>query len=53
MSITESVAMVIGLTVGNFVYQACKSQDWATAIERSYFQAVAILMCYIASLKHG
>lgn len=32
------------LTASNFIFEAITSQEWHTAIERSYFQAVALLI---------
>lgn len=33
----------LGLTIGNFLYQAATGQDWAVAFDRSYFQLVACM----------
>lgn len=37
----------LGLTVGNFLYQAFGSQDWATAAERSFFQVFALVLFHL------
>lgn len=40
----EQGVISVGLfTIGNFVYQAFAGQNWGVALERSFFQAVAIL----------
>lgn len=36
------------LTFANFLYQALTWQRWETAFERSFFQAMALLVVYIA-----
>lgn len=35
------------LTVGNFLYQALTSGNWAAATERSFFQGVAIFAVWL------
>jgi hypothetical protein len=35
------IVCVLALTAGNFVWQATANQDWVSAWERSFFQAVA------------
>ena len=43
----------IFLTIGNFLYQALAgSHDWSVAVDRSYFQWVAILCVWIAIRMH-
>lgn len=34
----------LGLATGNFIAQAFMSQDWSVAIERSFFEALALSM---------
>lgn len=34
------------LTVANFGYQAMTHHEWAVAVERSWFQAIAIFVCW-------
>ena len=34
----------IGLATGNFIFQAMAQENWTIALERTYFQTVALLM---------
>jgi hypothetical protein len=45
MKYLSATAMVssIGLTVGNFLWQAVTSYEWGVAAERSFFQFAAIV----------
>ncbi len=36
------VGLSIGLTAGNFIWQAFTKREWGVATERSFFQAVAL-----------
>jgi hypothetical protein len=40
------IALLTGmlLAVANFLYQSMAGGDWATAMERSYFQFVAVFV---------
>lgn len=40
--------LAIGLVASNFIYQAVTGQSWDHAVERSFFQVVAIGLAYIA-----
>jgi hypothetical protein len=42
------IGVLIGLTVGNFLYQAFGHMDWLVAIERSYFQMSALIAIGLA-----
>lgn len=44
-----AVVMLLGLVVGNFVYQAIADRDWWTAFERSWFQVIAggLVLCAV------
>ena len=42
------IAIAIGLAVGNFGYQAMHTEMWATAADRSFAQAVAVLVVWIS-----
>lgn len=42
------MSIFLGLVISNFVYQAFAGMDWITAVERSFFQGVAVLLCYVA-----
>jgi len=37
----------VGLTLGNFVFQALAKHEWGKAIERSFFQGIALVVAYI------
>lgn len=39
-----SIAVLSGLTIANFLYQAIGNQLWPVAFERSFFQGVAIIV---------
>lgn len=47
----------MSLTAGNFFFQACADQKWGQALERSFFQLVALftvwLVCKITSSRHN
>lgn len=48
MSFRLNPLMVIaGLVVGNFLWQAIHGHDWHVAYDRSWFQAVAILVMHL------
>ena len=34
---------VVSLSLGNFLWQAMSSHNWGVALERSWFQAIAVL----------
>lgn len=42
--------VIIGFTVGNFGWQLLAGRDWMVAVDRSYFQAVAVGYLWFASL---
>lgn len=48
----KQTASVIGVTLGlvaaNFLYQSFSGQMWGVAVERSFFQVVAIGLTFIA-----
>jgi hypothetical protein len=41
----------LGLTLGNFVYQALTGQNWQTAVDRSYFQVFTLVCVWGMSKK--
>lgn len=47
MSARTLVAIGLGLTLGNFVYEAFAGQNFASAFEWSYAQAGALLTVYL------
>lgn len=49
----DALATAASFTAGNFAYQALVNQNWNDAVERSFFQAVAILtFAYFTTLKN-
>lgn len=40
------VHVAAGLIAANFAYQAIAGHEWVVAVERSFFQAVAVLCCW-------
>lgn len=45
------LAIWIGLTIGNVLYQVFASHNWMQATERSFFQGGAIFACWLASTR--
>jgi hypothetical protein len=43
------IGIIFGLTLGNFAFQVFVSQDWSTAVERSFFQCIAIFCVWISA----
>jgi hypothetical protein len=37
-----AIFALIGMVIGNFAFALMNGRDWSTAIDRSYFQAVAV-----------
>jgi len=50
MTFPIAILVAFGLGLANFAYQGLGAQDWATAIERTWFQAVACLA--VAAADH-
>lgn len=46
------VAVAIGLSLGNYLYQFIGAQDYAVATSRSFFECLAVLASWIA-IKDG
>ena len=42
----KHIALILGLVLGNFLWQALTQQNYIVATERSYFQAVAVLLAW-------
>jgi len=40
----RSISLALGFTVGNLIWAALVTDDWARAVEISWFQTVAILI---------
>ncbi len=40
----------LGLTTGNYLWQAFNDKNWAQASERSYFQFIALVL-FVIGLK--
>lgn len=43
--------ITVGLTIGNFIFQAVDAGDWSRAIERSVFQWAAIALVWFACAR--
>ena len=43
------ITTTIALIAANYLYQSLSFKDWEVALERSYFQAVAILTIYLVN----
>ena len=41
------LGICFGLVVANFLYQAVNAQDWARAVDVSYFQAAALFCVWL------
>ncbi|WP_203602248.1 hypothetical protein [Acidithiobacillus ferrooxidans] len=48
----QSAITAAALAVGNFIYAMIESKNYGKAVERSYFQAVAIALLY-CSIRFG
>lgn len=44
MGIPKLLVLFMALTIGNFIYQAATKQDWGLAVERSFFQGIALAL---------
>lgn len=44
------ISLAAGLVIANFAYQAATAQEWGRAIERSWFQMVALILAYFAAV---
>lgn len=40
----RALGLIIGLSLANFAYQALHDRRWDVALERTWFQAVAIAL---------
>lgn len=40
---TDLLILAIALAAGNFIWQAMTHKNWDVAIERTYFQTIALL----------
>ena len=43
--------VLLGLVIGNLVWQLSSGRDWGIALDRSYFQAIAILAVWFTERK--
>lgn len=45
--LATAIVVIVALTIGNFSYEALRNhrgnENWGRALERSYFQAIAIV----------
>lgn len=46
--IISALAILLGVTIGNFLYQARTGKDWEKALVISEHQAVALILLVIA-----
>lgn len=53
MTLMRLFGICFGLVVANFIYQSVNSQDWALAVDRSYFQAAALFCVWLDSIFRG
>lgn len=44
MAIQKLLALFMALAIGNFIYQAVTKKNWGQAVERSFFQGVALAL---------
>lgn len=44
ISIGAGIGAVIGLTIGNYLYQSLNAKDWGVALERSLCQNFAVVL---------
>ncbi len=42
--VMHGILLALALTFSNFLFQAMKEKNWKVAAERSWFQAVAIVL---------
>jgi hypothetical protein len=42
----DAILIILALTAANFIYQFFSDKEYETALERSYFQAVAVLITW-------
>ena len=47
LSASNLFGLWVGLTAGNFVYQAFGAHSWMVAGERSFFQLVAMIAVFV------
>jgi len=50
--VSRAIIFALGLTAGNLIYAAVFSKDYGAALERSYFQFLA-LIAYEALHRYG
>lgn len=47
----QALEVAFSLTAANFIYQAFSTRLWGTALERSFFQVMAILIYYFYHIR--
>ena len=47
LSASDLFGLWVGITAGNFVYQAFGAHSWLVAGERSFFQLVAMIAVFV------
>ncbi|GBF40676.1 hypothetical protein [Leptospira johnsonii] len=53
MFLEKTLLFLVGIVIGNYIYQFFGSKDYDAAFERSYFQAAAIGMCLFMHYLNG
>lgn len=48
MAPSRLIVIGVGLSVANFLYQALNDYQWSLAIDRSFFQIIALVAVYVA-----
>ena len=48
---SQASMAIFALTISNFAFQAMTNVNWSVAFERSFFQAVAILLFVFIFLR--
>jgi hypothetical protein len=51
--IGTGIAVIVGATMANFIYEATRDKkNWTRAIDRSYFEAVGVVIFMIVFSSH-
>jgi len=45
--VVKFLAVFLGLTVGNFVWEAFTTQNWSRASDHTYFEAIALIAMFL------
>ena len=47
----STIAVIVGIVLGNYLYQLIGDGDWVKATDRTYFQLLAILLYWFFSAR--